>query len=320
VMEAAHSLGRGEARVGRTMTALLAAYRVGARIAWQEQSAVLVRFDVPATSVAQYAQLVFEYIDELSSSSAAGHQEQLSTSGRVREQLLERLSIGIVTGEPAAELERLAHRADWELPDTLTVVVLRSAHAAAAVSLLDTRTLRLSGSLAPGIDDDDLAVLLVTDAHRSRPALIAALVGRGATVGPSKAWLDATDSFDRVVRALRALPHTERDQPIDTDHHLATLVLHADPVALDDLRARVLQPLMDLTPSTADRLTETLESWLLHQGRRSEVAADLHVHPQTVRYRMNQLRELFGGRIDHPDTVRELIIALTAHREDASSR
>ena len=77
-----------------------------------------------------------------------------------------------------------------------------------------------------------------------------------------------------------------------------------------DLRAAVLAPLADLRPSTAQRLSETLRSWLLHQGRRDAVAAELHVHPQTVRYRMGQLRELYGERLDDPRTVLELLLAL----------
>jgi DNA-binding PucR family transcriptional regulator len=36
------------------------------------------------------------------------------------------------------------------------------------------------------------------------------------------------------------------------------------------------------------------------------------VHPQTVRYRMGQLRELFGDRLDDPQRVLELTLALGA--------
>jgi len=72
----------------------------------------------------------------------------------------------------------------------------------------------------------------------------------------------------------------------------------------------VLAPLADLRPATAERLTETLRSWLLHQGRREEVANELQVHPQTVRYRMTQLRELFGDRLTEPRMALELVVAL----------
>jgi DNA-binding PucR family transcriptional regulator len=63
-------------------------------------------------------------------------------------------------------------------------------------------------------------------------------------------------------------------------------------------------------PAAAERLAETLRSWLLHQGRRDAVAEELHVHAQTVRYRMGQLRELYGDRLDDPRTVLELVLAL----------
>jgi DNA-binding PucR family transcriptional regulator len=42
------------------------------------------------------------------------------------------------------------------------------------------------------------------------------------------------------------------------------------------------------------------------------VAAELFVHPQTVRYRMTQLRRLYGDRLDEPDSVLELTVALGA--------
>ena len=87
-------------------------------------------------------------------------------------------------------------------------------------------------------------------------------------------------------------------------------MLTADDAALADLRADVLAPLAGLRPSTAERLTETLREWLLHQGRREDVAQALHVHPQTVRYRMSQLRPLYGERLEDPDFVLALVVAL----------
>ena len=315
-LEGAYALGRGEARAGRTMEALLAAYRVGARAAWQEVSALLVRRRVAAATVARFAELVFAYIDELSGASAAGHRDELATSGRVREQLFERLAHALVIGEPPDQLVLRAERAGWPPPDTITVVVLRSAHMANAAQLLDARTLRLAGDLAPGLASDEMAVLLVPDAHRSRAALQAALSGRGAIMGPTRPWTEAHMSYRRVLHARELLP-MPGDEPLDTEDHLVTLVVTADPDALRDLRARALEPLADLRPATAERLIETLASWLLHQGRRDDVAADLNVHPQTVRYRMTQLRELFGARLTSPDTTLELIIALSSEKSAA---
>ena len=111
-------------------------------------------------------------------------------------------------------------------------------------------------------------------------------------------------------RARRALDSGLLPEGGDTEDHLPELVLTADPEALAELRARALAPLADLRPATAARLTETLRSWLLHQGRRDAVAEELFVHPQTVRYRVGQLRELFGDRLTDPRAVLELVVAL----------
>jgi DNA-binding PucR family transcriptional regulator len=119
-------------------------------------------------------------------------------------------------------------------------------------------------------------------------------------------------SYDRALRALRLGLTAEGSAALDTDERLADLVLHADSAALEDLRARVLAPLADIGAGPREKLTETLRAWLLHHGRREQIAAELFVHPQTVRYRMQQLRELYGARLEDPRTVLELTVALGA--------
>jgi DNA-binding PucR family transcriptional regulator len=154
-------------------------------------------------------------------------------------------------------------------------------------------------------------VLLVPDAEgRSRPALLRSLDGRDALVGPARPWAEVNASYARACRALRLGLTAEGSAPLDTDRRLADLVLRADGEALADLRAAVLAPLDDLSAGAREKLVETLRSWLLHQGRRDQVAAELFVHAQTVRYRMTQLRELYGKRLEDPRTVLELTLAL----------
>jgi hypothetical protein len=297
-LEGAYELGRGEARDGRTMDALLGAYRVGARFAWRELSAVFVDEGLPAGAVAQFAELVFAYIDELSAASAAGHADEHATTGRVRELYLERLGQRLLEGASHDVLTEAAERAGWDPPETLTAVLLREAQAGSTLSTLDARTLRLHGDRA-GADD----------AGARRAALLRVLKGRNAVVGPARPWTAVAASVQRAGRARDLIPAPD-NEALDTEAHLATLLLGADAEALADLRRRVLGPLSELRPSTAERLEQTLRSWLLHQGRRDDVAAELTVHPQTVRYRMTQLRELYGDRLRDPATVLELVIAL----------
>jgi hypothetical protein len=304
---AAYELGRGEAREGRAVDALLAAYRVGARVAWRELSAVMVDEGLPAGSVAKFAELVFAYIDELSGASLAGHADERATTGRVRELYLEQLGRHLLEGAPADVLADAAERAGWAPPQTLTAVFVKEGQVRPALAKLDSRTLRLPGDLA-GVDDATL--LLVPDAAGPRRAgLLEALKGRDAVVGPAREWHAVDVSVDRA-RRTRALISEPGSHALDSESHLPSLLVQSDVEALADLRLRALAPLSELRPNTAERLAQTLRSWLLHQGRRDDVASDLMVHPQTVRYRMAQLRELYGDRLHDPKAVLELVIAL----------
>jgi hypothetical protein len=309
-LEGAYALGRGEARSGRSADALLSAYRVGARVAWRELAETAVTAGVPADMLASFAELVFAYIDELSAASVAGHADELETSGRVRQGYLDRLGLGILRGDPADALVAAAERADWVPPKTLTAVIVPSAQVRPAQGLLDPRTLSSVGE--PAGLPDGFGVLLVPDAGgRARPGLVRTLQGRSAVAGPARPWLAASASFARALRALDLRAAGDAgDATYDTEEHLADLVLSADREAVDDLRDRVLAPLHRLRPATQQKLTETLRAWLLHQGRRDDIAAALFVHPQTVRYRMGQLRELYGERLEDPATIRDLTLAL----------
>lgn len=125
-------------------------------------------------------------------------------------------------------------------------------------------------------------------------------------VGPAAGWLEVAASYQRALRCLTL----GADGVVDSEEHLVELVLDADGTARDDLRARVLAPMAGLRPSTAEKLSETLRSWLLHHGRREAVAAELFVHPQTVRYRVGQLREVYGDRLEDPRFLLEATVAL----------
>ena len=308
-LDGAYELGRGEARSGRTMDALLAAYRVGARVAWREFSSAMVEEGLDAGTVAEFAELVFAYIDELSAASVAGHADERETTGRVRELYLERLGQRLLERAAPELLAEAAERAGWEPPETLTAVLVPEPQARPALAKLDPLTLRVPGDLA-GFEEG--AVLLVPDAAGPRrAALMRALEGREAVVGPARPWVAVAASVQRARRAQDLVGAAETEA-LDTEAHLAALLIRSDPEALADLRRQALEPLAELRPATADRLEQTLRSWLLHQGRREDVAAELMVHPQTVRYRMTQLRDLYGDRLRDPDAVLGLVIALSA--------
>ena len=319
-LDAAYALGRGEARSGRSMDALLGAYRVGARVSWRHMADSGVRAGLSAEQLAHFAELVFAYIDQLSAASVAGHSDELATTGRVRERYRERLANVLLSRASQQDKVRAAERADWSLPRTLTAVIVPEARVRTALGSLDARTLRSTEEVPGSAAAAELVALLVPDAEgRSRPALMRSLREAEAVVGPARPWDEVDSSYARALRARQLGLAAGEDGPLDTEERLPELVLRADEPALADLRARALAPLADLSESAREKLTETLRSWLLHQGRRDAVAAELFVHPQTVRYRMTQLRELYGARLEETDTVLELVLALGVELEGTTS-
>lgn len=305
-LEGAYALGRGEARSGRTVEALLAAYRIGARVAWRDMSRAAVGAGADALLLAHFAELVFAYIDELSAASVAGHADELSRTGRLRQRNLERLARALISGASTEDITAAAERAEWAPPTSITALLLPESQVAHILTIVSPGTLQ-AGEDTPGVPEG-IAVLLVpsTGSPTSRRTLLRALQSNAAVVGPAVAWLEASRS---VARALRASSLAEPGL-IDADAHLSALLLGADDDVRRDLRARVLAPLSDLRPSSAEKLTETLRAWALHQGRRDAIAEALFVHPQTVRYRVGQLREIYGDRLEDPDFVVDVTLAL----------
>ena len=304
-VEGAYQLGRGEARSGRSTDALLAAYRIGARVSWRELSLTAVRNGIDGEVLVDFAELVFAYIDELSAASVAGHTDETETTGRVRQRLLAKVGHLLLAGAPDDEVLEAVERAGWPQPSTLTAVLVPEAQVRPVLGAVAQGTLEVTDLPDTDAMPAGWALLLVPDVHqRRRGTLLRTLGERGSLAGPTVPWLEVRASYDRAVRAHVLGIET------DTEAALPRLVLHADEAALGDLRIRVLAPLSGLRPATAEKLADTLRAWLLLQGRRDDVAAALFVHPQTVRYRMGQLRELYGDRLEDPDAVLELLIAL----------
>jgi DNA-binding PucR family transcriptional regulator len=94
------------------------------------------------------------------------------------------------------------------------------------------------------------------------------------------------------------------------DAPLLDLLIARDPALAADLARRALAPLDQLSPGARERLRETLAAWLDAQGHARTAAETLHVHVQTLRYRLGRLRDVFGDALDDPQRRLELALAL----------
>jgi PucR-like helix-turn-helix protein len=299
------AIGGTAAREGRTLDALQDALRLGARVAWRwlcEADAGLDRREL-----SRVGEAIFAYLDELAAACAQGYAEARVQAAGDRQR---RLLAAIVSDPPPrAELvASLARAADWVLPAQVAVVVLGGRQQDGLL-------------LPPGVLADWTGpepCLLVPDPDGpGRQAAIAralrdwTLCGRPAAIGPSVPFARAAMSLRWARHALAlARAGVIPAGPVRCDQHLSTLLILADEDLAAALRGRRLAPLARLRPGQRDRIAETLLAWLQLGENAAEVAQRIHVHPQTVRYRMRQIHELFGDQLRDPDLRFELQLAL----------
>jgi sugar diacid utilization regulator len=147
--------------------------------------------------------------------------------------------------------------------------------------------------------------------------------GQLAAVGPAVPLSGASGSLRWAGQALalarRGLVRAEAGTDggagiVWCEDHLPTLVLLADTDLALTLSRDALAPLRQLRPGQADRLARTLLAWLESAGDANAAARRLHVHPQTIRYRLRQASGLFGDALTDPDARFRLLLTLRVRR------
>jgi hypothetical protein len=354
------NLGRGEFHAGRSLDALLAAYRVGARLAWRRFVEAGTAAGLSPEVLYSLGEAIFAYIDEISAESADGYAEEQSAAAGESQRRRRRL-VRLLAQHPPASQESVrtaAQAAAWPLPRRVAALVCAEAETAAGadaageppggprgepvpgeetVEAIGVRLARRLGGAAIGGAAGGLACVWLPDpdAPGRRKQLAAQIAARSdeprsseaagardsagssaaggardgtgtapVALGPTVEWPRAAESLRRAAAAFRlAVSGRAPGGLVVAEDHLATLLLAA-------LAASRLAPLGTLADGPRARLTETLRAWLDRPGQVQAVAAELGVHPQTVRYRIRQLRELFGTRLEDPEARFELALAL----------
>jgi hypothetical protein len=300
-------LGRGEMRAGRTLESLLSAYRIGARAAWRRFAATGVHQGLEPETLYLLAESVFAYIDGLSAESAEGYaleQSAAASESELRRRRLVRMLVRDPPLDPEA-IEAAADEAAWPLPRMLAAVAIGGEQRETAASRLP------AGSISEAIGEVTCAIVTDPDGPGRRAEVERAVTSAGASagLGTSVDWTLAGISFTRAQSALE-LARAERTSVAVARERAGELLLRSDSRLAAELAADRLAPLRELSPGSRRRLTETLRVWLAEQGRLAQVAARLDIHPQTARYRVARLRDVFGEVLDDPDERFWLELAL----------
>ena len=298
------AIGAGELREGRSLDSLQAAIRLCARLGCRWLMDLAAADGAPLATVGSLTEVVFGYLDEVADAAAEGYaRAQAAAGGRdgPRRYLVELL----LAGSPVA-VEAAARRAGWPVPARIAVVALRVDPQPRPV---------LAPSILAAFDRAEPCLVVPDpDGPGQRGILHGQLVGLDAAVGPPVPVDRAADSlrWARQALALAARGALPGPGPVWCADHLATLAAFQDEDLLAVLVERRLGPLAGLRPGQREPLTATLLAWLQLDRSAREVAARLHVHPQTVRYRLRQLDRLFGPALRDPALRFEFELALRA--------
>jgi hypothetical protein len=298
-------------RSGHSLDDLQSGYHLGARVVWRRIAAVATEAEAEAATVAVLADALFAYLDEIAAVTVEGFvAAQAAAAGEVERRRAQLLAL-LIADPPAerAHLDRAAQEAGWALPRTVAVVALGIADDAGAG--LRSRP-RLPADVLTGTADG-AACLVVPDPDGPgrRAQLERGLHGLTAALGPTVPVEHAARSWSRA-RDLWRLRQDDQPALHAADDHLLELLLAEDPTLVDDLARLRLAPLAALSPAARAKLEATLLAYLRRRGNGPRMAADLHVHPQTVRYRLARLRELLGPALDDPEARFELEVVLRA--------
>ncbi|MEU5876693.1 helix-turn-helix domain-containing protein [Spirillospora sp. NPDC047279] len=290
------------------------AFRIGTGVTISRLSEVVQDHPgVTTTIIGLIAQRTMGYVEDLASAMRVGYVENAAAAAEgERRRRRRRLLESLLTRDPdLKKIERLAEAAEWPLP-----------RSAAAIALLphdegddsDQAPEFHADTLIGMHDRRPCAIVADPDGPGRRSAYTRDLHGWTVAVGPTVPITELARSLDWARETLDLV----QDGTLDAGKgplwfavdNIPLLQAARERQLSAQLVAHRLAPLMTLSGAQRERLALTLKH-LLQSGFRAVEAADrLFVHPQTIRYRLRQLEELFGPALRNPDLHLEYSLAV----------
>lgn len=301
-------LGWLEGFEGQTTEALRGAFNVTAREVWAALHRITLEQGLTVLVLGRLGDALFGMSTKLWVQVEDGYRLGQTSFGDSRDR--DKLARYLLGDESVADLETLADNVCWQLPPSSLVVC-----AEAPEQTSDLKS-ELSQAGAFIFVDEALAVA-VCDAHAKAEILdcFVGLIGDvPVTISPPAQPSQLVDAVKLALRAhllihSHAIPCT---QIVDCSQHKLALWLQSDPFLRDLMVEEMLAPFEGLTSRRRIVLAATMAAWLEHGRTAPAVAKQLGVHPQTVRYRLQQLKVLMGHRLDDPEAAFQTLMALKA--------
>lgn len=310
--------GAARADQGVPYAVVLQAFRVGARFIWE---LLVDRADADAREVLLLAAAdIWAVSDDLSSTVTEAYREALIEKARRDGQVRAAMVGGLLDGDLTAA-ERLLESASMLGLDREAEFVVVSAECPTpgVESLPDVehalRRHNVTSVWRIDRDHQDGLVELrfgfgATQLADTLAELTEARVGVSA---PFRGLGDAPEARRQARLAAGAAAPASREVVRFDQQPLAVLLAGA-PDQATLLTDTVLGPVLALPADDREVLLSTAHSWLANDGSTSTAARELHLHRNTVRYRLRRLEALTGRDLAKPVDAAEVFIALEAVR------
>jgi hypothetical protein len=294
---------KDRAAEGMPLEDLLHAYRLGGRIGWQ--AVVAAAREEERSSLLTGAERLMDYVDSVSAAVAQAYLDERQHLVSEEERRLRDLFDAIVGGAPLRPgLRELAEGMGFPLSEAYRPFAETVPGAAAYEHGQMAAALRRRGVLA--LTEGDRVSGLAPPEVDGSLAIDGALMAI-ADPTPRAELGDALEEVRLLVDLGRRLGRTGELRP---EEHVSELLLARSPRLASMLRERALGPLERHSPRRGSDLLETLETFLDSQLDRRKAAQRLHVHPNTLDYRLRRVEELTGLRVSRPEDLMLMALAL----------
>jgi hypothetical protein len=241
--------------------------------------------------------------------------EAIRRDAQARLVALDRLLNGQVLA--GFELDETARALGLPLTGVFVVVIAACDESAGLAGLAARLRWRSAWRPGPDVEIGIIAAGRSSDFVPIRQVLAAAPVAVGLSA-PFGDLAVASTAARQARIAHRRLPPGDLGVVQYGDRPLADLIAAAPVQAGDHARA-VLGAVLSGTVAEGETLLATVRVWFDCRGVAREAARQLHVHPNTVRYRLRRIQEFTGLDLTNLRDVAELYVALEAIRLDRAA-
>ena len=316
-LEPPRATGRRRAEQGVPLAEILHAYRIAGKFLWAAILAEAADSGGDRTPLLDAASDLWFIIDELSGEVTAAYRDTVDERARRHQQTRDAMLDAILRGDGARLWESAAA---LRLPRQGSFVVAAVPTADPGVEAVPgvEDVLRRQGVPSAWRVQVDAQIGVLVLSPRVGVDQAGALIGEltPRPVGLSEVYenLEHTPAALNQARiALRAAAVDGRG-PIRYGQVPIGVLLASAPDAATMVANAILGPVLALPELECDSILTTLGVWFADEGSTSAAAERMHLHRNTVRYRLRRLEELTGRSLTQPTGVAELYLALEAVR------